>query len=363
MYNEHYYCVIMAGGIGSRFWPISREAKPKQFLDFVQIGKSFLRLTYDRVSRFIRKENIIVVSLTRYKDLVMQHLPELDERNLLLEPYNRNTASVLTFAAYTLLGRDPLAVMMATPADLAIDDSDEFARTMTKALDWAAGHDDLITIGITPTRPDSNFGYIQVSDGFSGDAPSKVKTFTEKPDVDLARVFIESGEFLWNSGMFAWRASAIRDELERYAPEITNLWKGWKEALDTPAQEEFLHKVYGDTLRISIDYAVMEKTDNAMVYPASFLWADIGNWDSLYEYLAHHDAKGNASNVEGKSLILDSHDNIIYSENRGKLTAIRGMDDYIVIDTDDVLLICPRGDEKFKDFLSQLAMPEFAEYK
>ena len=363
MYNEHYYCVIMAGGIGSRFWPISREAMPKQFLDFTQAGRSFLRLTYDRVSRFIRRENIIVVSLIRYKDLVMRQLPELESGNLLLEPYNRNTASVLTFSAYTLLKRDPLAVMMATPADLAIDRSAEFERTMTKALDWAAGHDDLITIGITPTRADSNFGYIQMADEFTGGAPVKVKTFTEKPDVELARVFIDSGEFLWNSGMFAWRASAIRDELERYAPEITNLWKGWKEVLDTPDQEEFLNRVYTDTNRISIDYAVMEKTDNARVYPASFIWADIGNWDSLYEYLAHHDEHGNASNIEGKSLILDSRDNVMYSGNKGKLTAIRGLDDYIVIDTDDVLLICPRNDHKFKDFLSQLAMPEFAQYK
>ena len=363
MYNSHYYCIIMAGGIGSRFWPISRADKPKQFLKFNAVGESFLRLTYDRMKQVIPEENIIVVSLTKYEKLVKEHLPELKDENLLLEPYNRNTAPCITFATYTLLKRDPLAVTVVTPADHLIPDGGIFNDAIYNALAFAAGSDSLITLGVVPTRPDSNFGYIQVAGEFEDDRPVKVKTFTEKPDVDLAKVFIDSGEFLWNSGIFVWRASAIREELERHAPEITNLWKGAREALDSDRQEEFIRKVYMDCPRVSIDYAVMEKTSNAWVYPAKFRWADIGNWDSLYENLAIHDTQGNATNIAGKALMEDDIKNIIYSPNNGKLIALRGLENMIVIDTDDVLLICPRGDDKFWSFLSELAMPEYNDYR
>lgn len=363
MYNEHYYCIIMAGGYGSRFWPISRADKPKQFLKFAAIEHTFLRMTYERMKRVVRQENIIVVSIDKYKDLVMEQLPELESRNLILEPYNRNTAPCLTFATYKLLLRDPLAVTVATAADLLIRDEDIFCETVSKALDHAAGHDALIALGVIPTRPDSNFGYIQVSGEIQDNVPAKVKTFTEKPDKELAEVFIESGEFLWNSGIFIWRASAIREELERHAPEITRLWKGWREALGSDGEQAFIQRVYADVPRISIDYAVMEKTDKSVVIPAKFRWADIGNWDSLYENLANHDANGNAINVAGKLLMEDDGKNIIYATNPSKLIALRGMDDYIVIDTHDVLLICPRDDQKLKDFLSELAMPEYNDYR
>lgn len=353
----------MAGGIGSRFWPISRADKPKQFLKFSFLGGSFLRLTYDRMKQVIPEENIIVVSLTKYKDLVKEHLPELKDENLLLEPYNRNTAPCITFATYYILKRDPLAVTVVTPADHLIPDQENFNDTLGKALAYAAGADSLITLGVVPTRPDSNFGYIQVAGVFEDEKPVKVKTFTEKPDEDLARVFIDSGEFLWNSGIFVWRASAIRDELERYAPEITSLWKDYKDSLGTPAQEQAVSKIYTDCPRVSIDYAVMEKTSNAWVYPADFKWADIGNWDSLYENLAVHDKHGNAINIAGKSLMEDDSRSIVYTTGAKKLIALRGLEDMIVIDTDDVLLICPRDDDKFWSFLSELAMPEFNDYR
>ena len=353
----------MAGGIGSRFWPISRVNRPKQFLDFTSTGKSFLRFTYDRMKAVIPEENILVVSLTRYRNLVKEQLPELEDRNLLLEPYNRNTAPCLTYATYALLKRDPLAVMVATPSDLIINRHDIFNATLSSALSYAAGTDALITLGVVPTRPDSNFGYIQMAGPIEGDKPVKVKTFTEKPDSELAKVFIDSGEFLWNSGIFVWRASAIRDELERYAPEITNLWKGWKDALGSDAERAFIERIYPDQPRTSIDYAVMEKTENSWVYPAKFKWADIGNWDSLYEYLTLHDEHGNASNISGKLLMRESSRSIVYSESSNKLIALRGVNDFIVIDTGDVLLVCPRDEQKLKDFLSELAMPAFEEYR
>lgn len=363
MSDNHNYCVIMAGGYGSRFWPLSRASKPKQFISFEESGDTFLRMTWERMKKVVPEENIIVVSLTRYKDTVMEVLPELSERNLLLEPYNRNTGPCLAFVTYCLLKRDPLAVFVATPADHLIKDTDSFVRTLHNALAYAARCDELVSIGVPPTRPDANFGYIQMAGVSMDGKPVKVKTFTEKPDVELASVFIATGEFLWNTGIFVWRASAIRDELEMHAPEITRLWKGWKDALDSPAQEDFLQKVYADMPRISIDYAVMEKTEHARVYPASFDWADIGNWESLHDYLATKDKWGNTVKISGKSLVENCSGNIVYSDSPRKLIAVRGLEDYVVIDTGDVLMICPREEDKLKDFISEIAMPEYEEYR
>lgn len=363
MLNNHFYCIIMAGGIGSRFWPISRADKPKQFLDFTAEGKSFLRFTYDRMRAVIPDDNILVISLTRYEQEVKRQLPELKDENLLLEPYNRNTAPCITYATYSIMQRDPDAVTVVTPSDLAINNHKAFNETMSNALAYAAGTDALITIGVVPTRPDPNFGYIQMAGKPEPGSPVKVKTFTEKPDKDLAKVFIDTGEFLWNSGIFAWRASVIKEALEKYVPEITNLWEGWQSNLGTDTEKAFIERIYTDMPRISIDYAVMEKTDHAWVYPATFKWADIGNWDTLYDYLAHHDENGNAMNLLNKGLIKECKGNIVYSDNPDKLLALRGLEDFIVINTHDVLMICPRDMDKLKDFLSSLAMPDFEEYR
>ncbi len=363
MLNNHLYCIIMAGGVGSRFWPISRLDKPKQFLDFTTDGTSFLRMAYDRMKAIIPDDNILVVSLSRYEEQVREQLPELKEENLLLEPYNRNTAPCITYATYKLLKRDPDAVMVVTPADHIIKDSAEFNETISNAMAYAAGSDTLISIGVMPSRPDPNFGYIQMAGPYEEGKPVKVKTFTEKPDKELAQVFISTGEFLWNTGIFVWKASTIKRELERYVPEITRLWEGWSTFLDSAEEKSFLERIYPDMPRNSIDYAVMEKTENAWVYPAKFNWADIGNWDSLYEYMAHHDSEGNAMNLVNKGLVKECRDNIVYSVNPGKLIALRGLENFIVIDTDDVLMICPRNEEKLKDTLSTLAMSSFEEYR
>ena len=353
----------MAGGVGSRFWPISRIGQPKQFLDFSIQGRSFLRRTYDRMKAVVPEKNILVVSLERYRDQVLEHLPELPEENLLLEPYNRSTAPCIAFATYTILKRDPEAVTIVTPADHVIARHDAFQRNLHDALNYATKSDALLTLGIVPTRPDANFGYIQMAATPENGQPVKIKTFTEKPDKDLARVFMETGEFLWNSGIFVWRADAIRAGLETYAPEITRLWEGWRDIIGSEGQRAALERIYTDMPRISIDYAVMEKTDNAWVYAADFHWADIGNWESLYEYLAYHDDQGNALNRTSRRLFKESADNIVYSTREDKLLAIRGMEDFIIIDTDNVLMICPRDEQKLQDFLSQLALPEYEEYR
>lgn len=363
MSNEHFYCVIMAGGIGSRFWPISRIERPKQFLRLSPDGKSFLRNTYDRMKAIVPEKNILVVTLERYRSLVKNDLPEINDENILMEPYNRNTAPCLAFATYYLLKHDPLAIVVATPADHSIEDVPAFNETLNTALSYAAGADALITIGVKPTRPDSNFGYIQAAGVLEKNRPVRVKTFTEKPDKALAQVFIETGEFLWNSGIFVWRASEIKEEMETYCPEITRLWKGWKDFLGTENQKSFLERIYPDMPRTSIDYSIMEKTDNAWVYPATFKWADIGNWESLYEYLSSKDESDNSYRIFGKSMLKNCHGNVIFSNDNKKMIAIRGMEGFLIIDMKDVLLICPRKDDQLSEFLSELALPEYEEFR
>ncbi|MBQ0077645.1 MAG: mannose-1-phosphate guanylyltransferase [Bacteroidales bacterium] len=353
---NHNYCVIMAGGLGTRFWPISRKARPKQFLDLSHSGKSFLRSTYERMLGVVPAENIIVVTLKEYCDMVREQIPELPEENLLQELYNRNTLVCITYAAMVIRRRDPEAVMIATPADHLITGVELYHETLRKALAYAAGSDSLITLGIVPTRPDANFGYIQVSGGkkaIEAGEPVAVKTFTEKPDKEIARVFVDSGEFLWNSGIFVWKVSAILEEIRKYAPMQYSLWQ----------ETDDIDRIYTDSTRISIDYAVMEKTERAVVVPCRFGWADIGNWESLYSYVGKPDENGNVTNVKGKYLFRDDRGNIIYSSNEHKLMAVQGLENMLVINTKDVLMICPRDEKKLKDYLAELAMPEFEEYR
>ena len=363
--NTHYFCVIMAGGIGSRFWPISKVARPKQFLDLTGEGKSFLRRTYERYLDIIPQENILVVTRTRYRDLVLEQIPELKSENLLLEPHGRNTAPCLAFATHALLQRDPEAVMVATPSDLIIDGHELFRSSIEKALLYASEHDSLITLGVVPSRPDTNFGYIQVVGGTAaagGDEIVKVKTFTEKPDEELADVFMQSGEFLWNSGMFVWKASAIREEMDKYCPEISSRFEGIGEILGTDQEAEWMEKVSMGCRRDSIDYAVMEHTDRASVLPVKFGWADIGNWDTLYESLSQKDANGNAMHVYA-TLLQDAQNNMLYSSGGHKLVAIKGLKNYVIMDTKNVLMICPRDDKQLKEITSNIGLKEYEEFR
>ena len=345
----------MAGGLGTRFWPISRKALPKQFLDPGNFGESLLQQTYRRMAKIIDKEHIIVSTLREYHDIVKEQIPEISEENILLEIYNRNTAPCITFAANEILRRDPDAVMVACPSDHLIEDDCDFEKTIRKALEYASQNDELITLGIMPTRADANFGYIQVAGGSKAIAsgePTKVKTFTEKPSKEIAEVFIHSVEFLWNSGIFVWKASLILSEIKTYAPQIADLWQG-------PGE---LEKFYGDCPRVSIDYAVMENTERASVIPAHFRWADMGNWSSLYDILPK-DQEGNAVNCRTKTLFKDDSGLLCLSRPNEKLMAIKGLKDYMIINTPDVLLICPREDSQIQDLLSELAMPQYEDYR
>ena len=366
MNNKNCYCVIMAGGAGTRFWPVSRVDKPKQFLDVAETGKTFIRHTYDRMRKVVPQENIIIMTASKYRDLVMEQIPELESRNLLLEPYPRNTAPSTAYATYTLLKRNPQAQFIVMPADYIIENEDLFVQTIKGAFDYIEQNDVLLTFGVAPTRPDTNYGYAQVCGGSAAlrsKEPVKVKTFTEKPDKDLAKIFLASGEFLWNAGMFLWKAETFRKEMEKHMPQVTGYFKGWEHVLGTAVEQEFITKAFSDCMNISLAYGVMEKTDRAWIYPVEFDWQDVGTWESLYNYMsAIRDTDGNAVSAE-KTLMEESKDMLVISPEKKKLVAIKGLEDYIIVDTDDVLLICPKDDKKFKDFISQIAMPEFEKYR
>lgn len=355
----------MAGGAGTRFWPLSRTAKPKQFLDVADTGKTFIRNTYERFMKVVPQENILVVSALKYKDLVQAEIPELAAENLLLEPYVRNTAPCIAYATYTLLKRNPDAKVVVTPSDHFIQNEDLFADTISYAFGYLEKNDVLMTLGIVPTRPDTNYGYIQAyggTDALKSEEPMQVKTFTEKPDKELAQVFINTGEFFWNSGIFIWKAETIRTEMEKHLPEVTGPFKGWNHALGTAVEEDFIARAYTDILNISIDYGVMEKTDRAWIYPAKFDWQDIGTWESLYNFLPDKDYNGNAIGTE-KVLVENTRNVMVIAPERKKLVAIKGLDDFMIIDTDDVLVICPKDDKNFKDFISGIAMPDYEKYR
>lgn len=365
--NKNQYCVIMAGGSGSSLWPLGREALPKQFTALTKGRKSLLQLTYERFLGVVPQENILVVTLRKYADLVSRQLPGLAPENLLQEPYGRHTAPCVAYSTYALLRRDPEAVVAVTPSDQVIDGDGEFCATMKAALDYASEHSNLITIGVKPTRPDTDYGYIQCKGGrkaLQGDVPVPVKTFLEKPGLSLAEKFVESGEFLWNSGIFVWKASVIREEMEKYIPAITSLFKGWELALGSPSEKVFLERVYADCTVRSIDYGVMERTDRALVIKAKFGWADVSSWNAIFhEVQAERDEAGNVL-IAPKHVVKDSRRNLLMlSKKKGKLIAVSGLENFVVVDTDDVLLICSRHGSGYDDLIAGLSMPGYEKYR
>ena len=363
--TENRYCVIMAGGAANHFWPVSRESRPKQFLDIAGGGKSFLRMTYDRFSKIVPSENILVVTLDRFGELVKEQIPEIPESNLLLEPHSRNTAPCIAYSTLSILKRCPDAIVVTTPADHIISDESSFRKAVDDVLGYAADNNALMTMGISPSGPETGYGYIQVKGGKAGaisGKPVEVKTFTEKPDKELAEVFYASGEFFWNSGIFAWKASLILEEMTRHLPDVVSVFDGWRDILGTPGERAFLEKAYSECPNISIDYGVMEKTDIAWLYSGNFGWSDIDSWDSLFNAAPGKDAKGNVSN-SGKSLFSEDRDNLVITENKRKIYAIKGLQDYLIVDTEDALLICPRDDKRFKEFIAGLGMPGYEDYR
>ncbi len=360
------YCVILAGGSSASFWPISREERPKQLLRSERSGQSFLVQTYNRMLGVFPAENIYIASLFRLKELIQEQLPQVSEDHLILEPYGRNTAPAIAFSTYRLLAKDPDAVVVTVPSDQRIGNQKVFKQTLVKAMEYASDYDVLLTLGIVPTSADTHFGYVQVEGGrnaYKAGVPIKARTFTEKPSAELAGVFVESGEFLWNSGIFVWKASKIREEMHECCPEITMLWRGWQKYMGTADESRFVERVYADSPNVSIDYAVLEKSGRLWVLPSLFDWSDIGDFNSFYDGSPDRDSSGNLVQLAGKGLIKDTGGSIVWSNRPRKLTVVRGLKNYLVVDSDDVLFICPRDEKIQQDTQAELSDPDFDEFR
>jgi mannose-1-phosphate guanylyltransferase len=335
----------MAGGIGSRFWPLSRSSKPKQFLDILGTGKSLIQQTYQRVTRFCKPENVLVVTGTAYRDLVLEHLPEIGPNQVLLEPMRRNTAPCIAYANQVIYKRNPNAIVVVAPSDHLILEPDKFETTILSAVDFTSHQNALLTIGIKPSRPETGYGYIQICDKADKKIPNlyKVKTFTEKPNLDLAKIFIDSGEFYWNSGIFIWSVKAINEAFEKHLPEIQSQFLGITDMLDTPEQASGIQNIYSECKNISIDYGILEKSDNVFVICSEFGWSDLGTWGSMYQNFN----KDNAQNaILGNNVMTYDVTGSIINVPSNKLVVLQGLKDYIVAESDNILLICKKESEQ-----------------
>lgn len=341
--RKHQYVVIMAGGVGSRFWPESREKLPKQFLDILNCGRTLLQSTYNRFAEFIDPAHIFVVTGTGYVQLVLDQLPQMPEKQIIVEPIRRNTAPCIAYAAFKLHEMDHHASMIVAPSDHHITETNLFVDALQHALEFAAHSNTLVTLGITPTRPHTGYGYIQFDEELSRNGMYKVKTFTEKPSFEIAQTFLKFGDFLWNSGIFIWSAKSIIDAFRTLQPDIYEVFHEGKDAYNTPREHEFIIQAYMQTRNISIDYAIMEHARNVYVIPANFGWSDLGNWSSLWE---KHDKDSAGNAVSGSNVMVYESDNCMIRASGDKLVIVQGLSDYCIIDTREVLLICRMEDEQ-----------------
>ena len=343
---ENNYCVIMAGGVGSRFWPLSRTHKPKQFLDIMGTGRTLLQMTFDRFTQICPVENIYIVTSTIYKETIQDQLPELKEEQILLEPARRNTAPCIAYANYKIFIKNPNANIVTAPSDHLILKENEFLKVIKEGLDFVSDKDAMLTLGIKPSRPETGYGYIQVNGNknlLENKNIHKVKTFTEKPNKELAKIFYESGEFFWNAGIFIWSLKSIMAAFEMHLPEINNLFKDGLEFYNTDKETDFIAQTYNDCKNISIDYGVMEKADNVYVYCSDFGWADLGTWGSLHENISKDK---NKNSVIGDKVFSYDLKNCIVNMPNDKLVILQGLQDYIVVESDNILLICKKEDEQ-----------------
>jgi len=357
---QNNYCVIMAGGIGSRFWPMSKTDRPKQFIDVLGVGKSLIQITFDRLRKIAPAENIFVVTNERYTNLVKEHLPDLGDDQILNEPLRRNTAPCVAYAAYKIREINPNANMVVAPSDHLVLDEEEFTRVILKALDVTSQSGSLVTLGIQPNRPDTGYGYIQESaEALNIDKEfKKVKTFTEKPELEMAKFFLSSGDFYWNSGIFVWTASTIIQSFEQHLPDMAELFENGRDKYSTDQEVSYLEEIYEVCTNISIDYGIMEKSDNVYVLPCEFGWSDLGTWGSLYDRL-EKDEFQNA--VAGKKVRLYDSTNCVVNAPADKLIVLQGLNDYIVVESDNALLVCQKENEqKIKQFVKDLKL-EFGE--
>ncbi|PLX10245.1 MAG: mannose-1-phosphate guanylyltransferase [Marinilabiliales bacterium] len=343
---ENNYCVIMAGGVGSRFWPLSRMNKPKQFLDILGTGRTLLQMTFDRFKSVCPIENIYIVTSSIYKETINEQLPELKDEQILLEPMRRNTAPCIAYANYNILSKNPNANIITAPSDHLILKEDEFIRVLKNVLDFVSERNALLTLGIKPSRPETGYGYIQVNGDKNEDVDKdihKVKTFTEKPDKELAKVFFESGEFFWNAGIFIWSLKSIMKAFDSHLPEVNSLFKEGINNYNTPEESKFIEQTYSECKNISIDYGIMEKADNVYVYCSDIGWADLGTWGSLHENIEKDQDK---NSILGENVFAYDIKNCIVNMPKDKLVVVQGLKDLIVVESDDILLICKKEDEQ-----------------
>ncbi|QHV95510.1 mannose-1-phosphate guanylyltransferase [Spirosoma endbachense] len=350
---NHTYVIIMAGGVGTRFWPFSRTSYPKQFHDVLGTGRTLLQQTADRFNGVCPPENIFIVTSSLYKDLCQQQLPQLTDDQVLCEPIARNTAPCIAYACYKIAQHDPEANIIVAPADHIILKEEEFQRTILTALEATKNQNILVTLGIQPSRPDTGYGYIQYipepDQANSKQHPLKVKTFTEKPHLELAQQFVESGEFVWNAGIFVWNVQSIIKSFEKYLPEVAEIFDEGKEDYYTESEAAFIDKAYSLTKSISIDNGIMEKAENVFVVLSDFGWSDLGTWKSLYEV---SDKNDDFNVIDGHVLLYDTK-NCIIKTPKDRLVAINGLDGFIVAEYDNVLMICRKEDEqKVKAFVA-----------
>ena len=352
--NKNNYAVIMAGGIGSRFWPMSKSSFPKQFLDILGTGETLIQQTFSRLERICPPENILIVTNTNYKNLCLEQLPNVVESNILCEPAMRNTAPCVAYAAFKIQSMNEEANMIIAASDHIILKEDEFVRVANDCLDIVAKNDVLLTLGITPSRPDTGYGYIQFSeDNLSGSKKArKVKTFTEKPNQELALNFLDSGDFLWNSGMFIWSAKSITLAYRKHLRDMHDIFDEGKQFYNTINEKEFIDRVFPACKNISIDYGIMEKSGNVYVYPADFGWSDLGTWGSLYSHLELDEYM---NTIQGNNVMMyDSSDNLVKVSD-DKLVVLQGLNGYIVVENEGTILVCKKEDEqKIKQFVADL---------
>lgn len=353
------YLIIMAGGIGSRFWPFSRKTFPKQFHDVLGVGQSLLQMTAQRFEPLIPQENIYIVTNASYKEKVQEQLPWMNEEQILLEPSGKNTGPCIAYAGYKIFSKNPEAQVVVSPSDHFIANVDAFRDRIREGLQAVQEHDILLTLGIKPSRPDTGYGYIQYLEDKLGKC-NKVKTFTEKPELDLARKFLESGDFVWNSGIFLWNLKSMRAAFQSHEPEIHDLFEEGMKFYFTDEEDNFIQNAYAQTKSISIDYALMEKAQNVYTLLSDFGWSDLGTWKSLYET---QEKDGDMNCVDANAYIKDTTYSIIKSSDPETLIVLDGLEDYIVAHHDRVFMVCRKSEEqRVKEFVNQLKQDQKDEY-
>lgn len=342
--DSHRFCVIMCGGVGSRFWPFSRNNKPKQFLDFFGTGRSLLQQTVDRIAPIVGTDHIILVTNKIYADLIRQQLPEVKESNILLEPARRNTAPCICWAAHHIFAIDPDASIVTLPSDHLVLKESEFHKCIREGFDFVEAGNRLLTLGIQPTNPNTGYGYIQMGTPTDvSDNIKKVKSFTEKPNLEMAKLFLSSGEFFWNAGIFLWKAKSILDAFDRYAPETAQLFNSIIDDYDKPSEPDAIDSIFASAPSISIDYAIMEKADNVFVETVDIGWSDLGTWNALYDA----SPRNNERNVtQGCKVLTSDCEGTMFAVTGDKIIVAAGLKDFIVADNGNAMLICPLADEQ-----------------